>query len=241
MKKVMLFIFVLFAFVSQSFSSTNIKLVEKWVQPPDMSNNGFSTGVVHPSVLADDWMCTNGQRIVRLKWWGSYVGFEQSNSVPTLIPDHPYSFVFGQYLDITADQNPAGDWSKPGMFINGDAAFYDEYNAQYFGSVFDGAEYTHVYQYTYDMFNPWDQVQGEIYWISVTAFYDTTPDNTWAWHITDQPWNDDAVSGIINEDQWQPMNNNYAFSITTVPEPGAILLFGFSFLVSIVRKFKNRR
>jgi hypothetical protein len=90
----------------------------KWAQPPNMID-GFDveswcyTELPEPAI-ADDSLCTFGEPIVHVRWWGSYIGWENAVSEPVEPPgglDHPIGFLLSWH------EYEAEPYSHPGALV----------------------------------------------------------------------------------------------------------------------------
>ncbi|MGC8862475.1 MAG: hypothetical protein ACP5R5_06840, partial [Armatimonadota bacterium] len=90
----------------------------KWQQPPDpaKTENLFcgwneTSDWWNGPIAADDWVCTTGDPVTGVRWWGSFAGWKSSE--PPQLPDH---FHIQFWTDVPADpQNP---FSHPGQVIH---------------------------------------------------------------------------------------------------------------------------
>lgn len=215
----------------------------KWSQTPDMTANSTDIYDVNPTVLADDWVCTNGLPITDIHWWGSYLLFDEDVAAPVNTPLHPDTFLFSQHLDVPNDANNQLGYSYPGQQINSASTLLGQYAVSYFGSIDHGTYFEHVYEYTFNLSQPWTQTEGQIYWLDISAQY-TDPNiaTPWGWHTAEIPFNDAAVINGIDVG-WIPYDGttNLAFALSTaaVPEPGAMMLFAFGGILWIFKKLKK--
>jgi hypothetical protein len=215
----------------------------KWVQLPDM-DDGFDqqsqwdiTDNEPNLIKADDWQCLDGRLpVTDIHWWGSYFNDEafQPDGFAILI----YSTV--QYTD------PA-IWG-PDALLQDYFVPLAQANETVFGVDSVGET---VYEYSWDL-DPWfQQTTATWYWLSIVA---VTPDigNTpiWGWHTGfGGPDSEPAVKGEVppgsvipegNPVMWQAVDYNYAFALTTIPEPGTLAILGFSALGLLALRRKNK-
>jgi len=199
-----------------------------------------------PSILADDWLCMDGLPITDIHWWGSYLAFEENSPTPLIDPRHPDQFSFSMHLDVAAD-DPANNfgYSFPGSQVNGALANLTDYTVNYFGTIDHGDFFEHIYQYNFLLPEPWLQQMGQIYWLDISALYDPiAPTETpWGWHQAITQFGDDAVINVTFDPFWFPIDSdnkiNLAFELSTVPEPGVMLLFGFGSVLWVFRRLRK--
>ncbi|MEW6534415.1 MAG: PEP-CTERM sorting domain-containing protein [Candidatus Auribacterota bacterium] len=215
----------------------------KWSQFPDMDASGYDVPDVHPNILADDFLCENGLDITDIHWWGSLIGWQQDLPMPDpALAPQPDFFDFSFHTDVPA--GPNSPYSHPGGLLATDQASKVEYTVNYFGTIDHGGIFEHVFQYNFDLHQYWQQQQGQIYWLDISAIYAQQPMFTWGWHTAKTQWNDSAVMLAPGTPQgWAPIDSgeprDLAFELSTVPEPGAMILFGmggFFWLVKRIRK-----
>jgi len=167
---------------------------------------------------ADDFECYDGTIITAVEWWGIHV---------PAVGATPTSFMIRFYSDIP-DPDPAdpADWSQPGdLLYEEECLFFTE----------DWEEQYQQYHYSQELPQPFEQVAGTIYWISVQAIV-CMPDLGWAWCECDPVyhWNDEAVWRSENPDpnwyfpNWTPVSVYTAgaydradLSFRLISEPGS--------------------
>ncbi|MHC4648842.1 MAG: DUF7901 domain-containing protein, partial [Planctomycetota bacterium] len=88
----------------------------KWTQPPREIHPGRFLGwdersVRHlPPLMADDWHCKDPRPVTDIHWWGSFIGWVDSNE-PNLMPS---GFHFGIWTDVPRNPNIFNSFSHPG-------------------------------------------------------------------------------------------------------------------------------
>jgi len=224
------------SFSAPAQDNNNNNEIIKWIQPPDMrtgfdqqSQWDFTDG--EPDVIkADDWICPDGLLVTDIHWWGSYFADEQFE------PDAFYVNIYAN-----DDRDLIGDPSDdmPGTWLWGVLADFPGTSETFYGIDSVGEA---VYEYSVYLPEGWefDQDQGVKYWLSIVA---STPDHgsvpIWGWHTGFEPVGlyglSSAVTGKVlmgddwargNPDEWAHEDYNFAFALTTVPEPGTIVLIG---------------
>jgi hypothetical protein len=161
-------------------------------QLPDEA--GWDVNGTWPTLLADDWMCSDSGWVKDIHFWGSWMhGFTGQIDF----------FHFRIFSDIPAQQSPTG-YSIPGDILW-------EYQTQNFGIVpinppvpegwydpvtgqFFPDDHIQFFQYNVylDSLDWFRQDEGTIYWLSITANV-LTPETQWGWKSSIEHWNDDAV------------------------------------------------
>jgi len=245
MKKILSLTFILVLLAAFGYSK-DYDWTYKWSQLPDMEQSGMDIEGTDPTILADDFLCENGLPITDLHWWGSYIGWMEDVDDPNptgVMPQHPDAFKFSMHMDVRAGVD--APYSHPGQQIYGHID--NNYNVEYFGTVNHGGVFEHVFQYNYILPEAWMQEQGLVYWLDLSAIYDTgQPDYRWGWHTSKTQWNDSAVVNSAGTPVgWvpiadDPIKTDLAFEISTVPEPGAMFLFFLGAIGWFYKRIKNR-
>lgn len=222
----------------------------KWSQPPVMdqewaiiADSAWIPEHLQPrNVIASDWMCQNPAPVTDVHWWGGY---------DVVISDAIESFIIGIHEDIPA----AGDIpSHPGPRLAQHVIPFLDCNETFFGNDIN---WNGVYSYTAILPEPFAQVPGTIYWLSIIAVTPGENAPRWGWHSSSVSTIDyavqihdyDPVSGGYNE--WnivgyeiepnEMMWLDMAFELTygqPIPEPQALLLAGCALagLATIARR-----
>lgn len=174
----------------------------KWSQPPDPTEppnlyygwNEMSV-IDSPQIAADDWVCTSQEPLTRVRWWGSYLGWDQG--LPP--PDLPLAYSIAIWTDV-----PAGideDFSHPGTVL-----WQTECPApppEFYGWDFDPIVGEYEACFLYDCPLPqWFTQTGDpqILWISIAAIYPAgqVVEHPWGWKTrprdVQSPAPDDAVA-----------------------------------------------
>jgi hypothetical protein len=203
----------------------------------------YSSELKVPSAVAADWLCQDGLPVTDIHWWGSYWlpgaptppdGSPNSDGFMNAPAGGIQAFRLGIWSDV-----PAGGsvpFSHPGQLMwTVDTASYNEV---FYGTTAAGKE---VWQYNvYLPQTEWfNQVQGQIYWLSIEALL-PDPVRQWGWHESKDHWNDDAVQIFKGSPWYELINNTYsvdmAFELTTIPEPAALLLLALGGLALLRRR-----
>ncbi|UCF94110.1 MAG: hypothetical protein JSW39_08125, partial [Desulfobacterales bacterium] len=103
-------------YVDMSFVLTTCGGPIKWLQFPDMANGMNIISVPENRIVADDWLCTNGQPVTEIQFWGSYLSpdgqehWEERNAGPPQNPLPPtpgvQTFQLSFHADVPADVDP---------------------------------------------------------------------------------------------------------------------------------------
>lgn len=215
----------------------------KYVQDPDTCDGSDFASMYDPIaetgifIMFDDWVCPDGMPITDIHWWGSYwqtpgIPVCYSDTLQNAAPGGVNGFTIAIFGNITAEDSPLG-FAMPD-FDN--EPLYEEY--------FQGA-CNETYQFTlqknsvitedvfsYDVFlsTPFEQEEGVTYWLAIAADKDPTF-TEWGWHEADGHWGAYAVQGTFPGDDDPTIyipcgGHDMAFALTTVPEPGSLMLLG---------------
>ena len=248
----------------------------KWSQPPktgpsyDFASEWKDQWVM---AMADDWTCRDGVPIAGVRWWGSYwtppvpggytpySGYQ--NGAP---PGGITSFVIG----ITRNAPAGGSmpFDHPDFSIGGILAAWEVL----YGSANENYEFTveksasplieeKVYSYYADLANatpiyslpggPFEQEQGEKYWLIIGAKGSNDTNKQWGWHeayrVEGSSYATQSVMPFLFPDAqvgWQIpcTGHDMAFELFPVPEPGSLaaLALGLAGLVGMTRRIRRR-
>jgi hypothetical protein len=182
----------------------------KWAQYPLIGGSALSSQYdwVYPfySECADDFFCEDGREIVAVEWWGQYWN---GSPVP------PVAFIIRFYSDF-----PGPPWSQPLdlLYFYECVNYNEEYDPQY-----------DQYHYFCELYPPFFQEAGNIYWLSVQAVLLFPPQ--WGWCECDPMyyWNDEAVMdfALLGVARWTPISQipdigvykELAFVLHSPPSP----------------------
>jgi hypothetical protein len=182
----------------------------KWLQRPDLSENGVDVMASNPLILADDFECNKTTKITDITIWGSwkddYLPYGNPNSV---------SFTLSIHSD-TPDPDPCDpyNWSMPNEvlwhrnFMPSEVSIEREqinegwYDPYYYIYYFPGDHVCWKYVFHIPEANAFCQ-KGTlenpiVYWLDVQAYpYDSSAQ--FGWKSSINHWNDDATHGYGSE------------------------------------------
>jgi hypothetical protein len=173
-----------------------------------------------PTVMADDWQCTETGPVSDIHFWGSWMHGIEGKIL---------NFEFRIYADIPASQSPTG-YSVPGSMlwayvtdnfnpvrrVGPPEGWYEPMTQQFLMG-------DHVTYYQYDIYIPepnwFMQEQGRIYWLAIVAHVEGDPSLVkWGWKSSLDHFNDDAVWGInpmpMMPNEWMEMFEPPAFQVS---------------------------
>ncbi len=208
-------------------------------------------------IAADDFRCDDPRPVTDIHWWGSYPGVP-----PGTTPNHPDRFIIRFWTDVKAgdDPDPGVYWSHPGEEIW--SITCENYQVEPVGLDVDVHEYhdtgeiyvvDEAFQYN-QRFAPdeyFQQVPGNVYWVSIQAQYDNpAPEDEWGWKTRPHFWNDDAVIALLpaagGDIAWDPLDDvagedwDMAYELT-VPEPSSFVLLGLGAVGLVAYGWRRRR
>lgn len=212
----------------------------KWSQPVDETTpwSSLSTKAPPPHVptdwvSADDWRCTDGLPVTRVRWWGEYHSYKMDEPGPVDASDitNPARFILSWYRDVPADPNDPGSYSKPGEQLATEDIVLAKVNQTYVKTVQIqlGGEptprYIHIFQYEAELLAPWEQEKDAIYWIAIQADFDSEPERDWEWLTTAADGTPLIDNAVYSQDQGTTWTKaDYA---PTHPEAGKQLNLAF--------------
>ncbi|MEZ5359155.1 MAG: dockerin type I domain-containing protein [Candidatus Zixiibacteriota bacterium] len=156
---------------------------------------GWNVWDTYPSVLADDWMCSETGPVKDFHFWGSWMhgitGIVNSftiriyTDVPVMPPDEMYSHP-GELL-----------WEREIYNFNATHILPDLPEGWFDPATGAAIPDDHFDYWQYDIYLPeadwFYQVEGTIYWLSITAHVQEPMETFWGWKSSIEHWNDDAV------------------------------------------------
>jgi hypothetical protein len=208
------------------------------LQPPLFNGWDERSLYQQPPIAADDWECTDERPVTDIHWWGSFINWTQP--VPPVLPK---AFHLAIWTDVPKNP-PEVPFSHPGTLVW--EHFCDTYTWNFAGYDKDPRG---IYQneacFQFHQYIPQDkwfyQDPGpngrNVYWLSIAAIYDVTPQYPWGWKTRPHFWNDDAVriqqvvdpTGILGWPprlgwqwaqgqpiMWQDQSWDLAFELTTI-------------------------
>jgi len=238
--RVALLALVIVGLASVGWANTDIR---KYIQPPDMTlgwnlQSQWDAIDGEPNVIrADNWRCPDGRPITDVHWWGSYL-FNTRGSDP----------IAGFEISVHAN----GPDNLPGQLLYREVFDFASVGETAAGTDANGEE---VFEYKVYLTNPFQQIEGEIYWLDIVAL---TPDQKrwpmWGWHTaineqieealrgsaqTTKDWEtEDPTWGGNVANPWQNAEYDMAFELTTIPEPSLVALFGLG-VFATWRRFRR--
>jgi len=175
--------------------------VEPWTehkmhypQPPDEA--GWDVKCMDPFPLADDWRCSETGMVKDIHFWGSWM-HQMTGDLA--------GFVLRIYTDIPADP-PQIPYSRPGDLLWEYVAEMGTFDmlpilGQMPEGWYDPMEQIvlpddHIEYWLYNILLPefawFEQTQGTIYWLSITALVIDPMTTQWGWKSSYVHYNDDA-------------------------------------------------
>ncbi len=191
----------------------------KWLQSPDLRRTGIDVNVSNEYLLADDFLCTETERITEVDIWASWLG----DWIPYGESPYDVTFMLSFHADISADESPTG-YSMPGEVLWWRLFQPGEFSAAIWAHpVEEGwmnppeeyyfpADWT-CWRYHFDI-DPVEaflqvgtQDSAVVYWLDVKAV-PGDPQAFLGWKTSTDHWNDDAVWTFGEEpyeDLWEEL------------------------------------
>ncbi len=192
-----------------------------------------------PNIIrADNWRCPDGRPVTDVHWWGSYY-FNTDGGNPI------------DAFEITIYANDASN--LPGPLLYRQQLSLAAVAETACGLDGNGEE---VFQYTAYLDDPFQQTEGDVYWLAIVALTEGTKRwPMWGWHTavntdidellrgsaqsTKDPGSVNPTFGGQEANPWQDAQYDMAFELTTIPEPSLVALFGLG-MFAIWTRFRRR-
>ncbi|MFH1689827.1 MAG: hypothetical protein ABIE42_06260 [Candidatus Eisenbacteria bacterium] len=140
---------------------------------------------------ADDFSLSDGRPVVAVEWWGAYWN--------PGAPPYAANFVVRFY-----ESDPGNKFAQPGALL------YEHECAAYVEELLP--EQTWWYRYYCDLAEPFAQVPGETYWVSIQAMYPWYEGGQWGWGecVAEDYWSDEAVYvfDALGVPAWAPISTS---------------------------------
>ncbi len=187
-------------------------------------------------IVADDWICTNNQPITDIHWWGSFLGWSQSN-LPPMVPE---MFAIEFWTDMPA--GPNSEYSHPDLYLNGLSCSINDphFSCSFVGWDIDPRGISPpeaCFEFNYILPQPWEQPLpgSNVYWMSIVASYNMETQFPWGWKTRPHFAMDDAVR-IFNLPPSDPSNCepieypsgvswDTAFALTTASHSNCVTMY----------------
>jgi hypothetical protein len=168
-----------------------------YVYMPPGANGATSSGTWQ--LVADDFRCFGSMPITSVHWWGSYTGWSEPNSVPTVLPS---AWLLGFWSNIQAGGTA---FSHPGALLQAVRVPANQVSMTSAGTDrFTGKPLDACYKYSAVLTASqyfWQSkyltnTSDNVFWLSITAIYSGTqsPAYPWGWKTRPAHWMDDAVT-----------------------------------------------
>jgi hypothetical protein len=183
--------------------------VYKWLQPPDLNDEGIDVDATELYILADDYLCTEPGRVTEIWVWGSWL----DDFLPYGLPER-VDFVLSFHEDIPATINPDG-YSIPGQVLWHRAFAAGDFTVEMYADnlmegwmeppdnyIWPGDTVCWLYKFYVPpedaFFQSGTADQPIVYWLDVQA-YPHDVNARFGWKTSVEHWNDDAVWGQGSE------------------------------------------
>ncbi len=230
--------------------------------------NGWDINFVSPKVLADDWMCTQTGPVKDIHFWMS----GRFNADPGDPNNGIISIHASIHLDIPADADAGILYSRPGEqkwegdfdptqfriadWPGGQQGWFDPNVGEWV--PYTVGDHENIYQVNItDIFQPFTQTEGEIYWLDLTVktIEDDGATPMFGWKTADlnrypDPWTgehrfDDAVWGdmpaaggddIVWRELIGPDGQSLDLAFVITPEPATMSLLVLGGIAALSRR-----
>jgi len=185
----------------------------KWNQPPDPAHPtnifyGWNEQSVESATnwAADDWVCTNAAPVTKIRWWGSFLNWTETN-----IPARPWGFSIKFWTDVKKGDDPLfPGFSHPGNPLKNITC--TNFTVDFVGWDFDPRSNTYEACFLFEQTlatNDWFyQTNGptgtNIYWISIGAMQPTGELYPWGWKTRPRDTNSLAPDDAVRFAPWVP-------------------------------------
>lgn len=187
----------------------------KWFQPPLKSRDpdfpfpklfwGWDEkSRLGDVVIADDWFCRDPRPVTGIRWWGSYLDWEQPEP-----PEHaPAAFHLGMWTDVPKGVD--SEWSHPGELVWEFGVERFATDEKVVGGDFmpDHMEKPDsCFEYYVELPKEnwfYQEKDSTVYWLSVAAIYEEPPEiHPWGWKTRELYFNDLGVR-IVEPKEFGP-------------------------------------
>jgi hypothetical protein len=146
----------------------------------------------------DDWVCPDGEPIIQVQWWGCYFGYESHNPNPVAPPTEapPVAFLLHWYSSKSGPDGLIPDQ----LLASETCTWFHEYGGEAIPIYYNPESYYHLFTYEATLATPWDQIQGQTYFLSIQAVFDTGyPYYSWGWFSTESHTGSGALQGYESD------------------------------------------
>jgi hypothetical protein len=176
-------------------------------------------------LVADDFMVADGAVVRRVRWWG----FHNTNNFGNAPPA-------SETLRVRFHDSRSGD-GLPGNILL-EETYLDPPRTDTGRIVLDPVQFAHEQVYQVDLSRPLLLFPDTQYWLEIVQIGDI--DTRYRWEYADPaaaPLNGRAFINSIVTDWAIPLDTaNLAFQLSTVPEPGALVLCLITYFVCVKKQ-----
>ncbi len=162
----------------------------------------METGRRSWQIVADDFTCLGPMPITRIRWWGSYKAWTQTDP-PELQPD-AWRIGFWTHEPDDSEEPPFVQVLVHEFEISADRIVRVPVGLNTLPS--NGPETLFQYDVAlepYEWFHPFEiSSKHNVFWISIVAVYpeDISRQNHWGWSTRPEPWREPAQSFVLYDD-----------------------------------------
>ncbi len=222
---------LLFALTSLQSLADYINLPIKWSQPigPSAVQPGRIYGTdrlsdhTFDTIRADDFLCTDPDPIVAVRWWGSYLPETIFSGLQPRPTTPGYTVPFDISFHLSTFPNEPHPFSRPGPLLSLQGVLAQE--------EFVGIDDTGHYVYRYDAYLPQPFYQQGTHANPIEYFLDIDKPSheMWGWHETPYGGLDFPAVGTTHIGPWaNDPPHDLAFELMTVPEPSSAAFIGLA-------------